>query len=213
MVKITAFSVSPEENVKHGKDTPLTTAPCRTSLTINQSYLTMGSSAVDDDPSKRQLVIDWVLSPGMLGEPVNGHGTLLTVKLATGATGAAACDTTTSCPPPLQLTRTEPLRAAEPVLPATCSETTPVPLPEAPELIVTKLELDDAVHAQPACVVTVVVTVPPFAMTLIVDGATLYVQEGTVVPAWLTSCAAVAPPEPVSDTRPARPWPPLASTT
>src|SRR5687768_2387332 len=68
-----------------------------------------------------------------------------------------------------------------PVFAATEYVTVPLPEPEDPEVIVIHEVEVEAVHEQPACVVTTMEWLPPAATTLCEVGDTPYVQL-TVVP-------------------------------
>ena len=70
---------------------------------------------------------------------------------------AAACVTVTACPAIV----TVPVRDVVAVLPATESDTVPLPAPDAPEVTVIQDALLDAVQLQPVVPVTVAVNGPP----------------------------------------------------
>ena len=72
-----------------------------------------------------------------------------------------------------------PVRAG-PVLAAAVKATAPLPLPLAPEVIVSQFALLVAVQRQPPGEVTVTVPVPPAAATFCDVGAMLYEQAATV---------------------------------
>jgi hypothetical protein len=67
------------------------------------------------------------------------------------------CVTETVCP----ATVSDPVRAVVDELAATEKKTVPLPLPDAPDVIVTKDELLTAVHVQPDWASTLIVPVPP----------------------------------------------------
>ena len=73
----------------------------------------------------------------------------------------------TVCPPTVSVPERE-----GPVTAATLNETGPAPLPLAPDAIVIHGWLLEAVHGQPAVVVTVTVKGPPPVPAAIVDGET-----------------------------------------
>jgi hypothetical protein len=75
--------------------------------------------------------------------------------------GTPACVTVNVCPPTVIV----PVRLALPVLAATLNDTVAVPVPLAALVTVIQLAVLDAVHAQPAMVVTVNDPVPPAAGT------------------------------------------------
>ena len=87
---------------------------------------------------------------------------------------AAACVTVTECPAIVSAPDRAPL-----LLAAAETVTVPLPVPEAPPVIVRKPALVDAVQPQPEpCVlVTVNVVVPPLAGTLALAGVTLNTQD------------------------------------
>jgi hypothetical protein len=90
------------------------------------------------------------------------------------AVGAPACVTATVVVPIVNTA----LRAA-PLFAETLYCTVPLPLPDAPAVIATKLLLLAAVHVQPAFVVTVTDPVPPLSGYAVEPcAATVYVQVG-----------------------------------
>ena len=79
---------------------------------------------------------------------------------------AAACVTVTACP----ATVTVPVRAVVAAFAETVNVTDPPPVPLAGDTVIQPTPLD-AVHAQPAEVVTLMVFTPPVAESAIVVGA------------------------------------------
>src|SRR5207302_1489234 len=83
-----------------------------------------------------------------------------------GGGGAAACATVNVCPAAVSL-----VARAAPVFAATLYSTVPLPVPDAPALIVIHGTLDAAVQAQAGPAVTATVAVAPAAPTEAVVGA------------------------------------------
>jgi hypothetical protein len=97
--------------------------------------------------------------------------TLKEVGAAVKVHGTPACVTVTAWPPTVTVAERELVE----VLAASVSVTEPFPLPLAGDTV-TQLWFDEAVHAQPACAVTVTVCVPAPAVTLNEVGAAVKVQ-------------------------------------
>ena len=92
-----------------------------------------------------------------------------------------------------------PDRDEDVVLPATATLTEPLPVPDAPAVMVIQLAFDEAVHPHPLVVVTDAVTAPPVSLTFWDVGETVKAHAVpvcvtvTVVPATVSEPERVEP--------------------